>query len=365
MTGFGGCGRAGVLFTTEGTENTEGRGGNRHARANCHPGESRDRVALGVFGCLYRDCETMNGSEQKCPVCSERAGVSSDKQGENVICPRCGNYSTHGISIIKDLCNDEYNKALVSHHIRRSQINRWPRFDPDTVEKITKEKKLPNVFEKCDFILEWIGNKSSYAGDRIVIISMELEDFSGAINEKEVSFCLSTLTDNKLLAVHSGPRYSLTFDGWKRYDELTKGKLAYNKAFMAMKFGTPVLDTIFKDHFKPAVEQTGYQLFNLAERPKAGLIDIHMRQEIKTSKFIIADLTHDNLGAYWEAGFAEGLGKPVIYTCEKKKFKKAKTHFDVSHHLTIMWEEGKEEQASTDLKAAIRYTFPEARQQDE
>ena len=59
--------------------------------------------------------------------------------------------------------------------------------------------------------------------------------------------------------------------------------------------------------------------------PKAGLIDDRLRVEIRTSRFLIADLTHENAGAYWEAGFAEGLGKPVIYTCEKSKFDTAKT----------------------------------------
>ena len=61
--------------------------------------------------------------------------------------------------------------------------------------------------------------------------------------------------------------------------------------------------------------------------------------EIRTSRFLIADLTHENPGAYWEAGYAEGLGKPVIYTCEKKKFEnQVKTHFDTNHHLTLQWD---------------------------
>jgi len=48
---------------------------------------------------------------------------------------------------------------------------------------------------------------------------------------------------------------------------------------------------------------------------------------IRTARFVIADLTHDNNGAYFEAGFAEGLGLPVIYTCEAGKFDAKKTHF--------------------------------------
>jgi len=41
-----------------------------------------------------------------------------------------------------------------------------------------------------------------------------------------------------------------------------------------------------------------------------------MRVEIRSAKFLVADLTDENRGAYWEAGFGEGLGKKVYYTCE-------------------------------------------------
>ena len=62
-----------------------------------------------------------------------------------------------------------------------------------------------------------------------------------------------------------------------------------------------------------------------------------MRIQIRDAAFVIVDLTHDNPGAYWEAGYAEGLGKPVIYICEKTKFDKKKTHFDTNHCTTVPW----------------------------
>ena len=47
-----------------------------------------------------------------------------------------------------------------------------------------------------------------------------------------------------------------------------------------------------------------------------------MRERIRDAAFVLVDLTHDNPGAYWEGGYAEGLGKPVIYICEASKFGK-------------------------------------------
>ena len=101
------------------------------------------------------------------------------------------------------------------------------------------------------------------------------------------------------------------------------------------------------------------------DEPRAGLIDDKLRVEIQASDFIIADLTHDNLGAYWEAGYAEGLGKPVIYTCEKEKFETEKTHFDTNHHLTIIWDKDAPESAGENLKATIRATLPQLAKQED
>lgn len=64
--------------------------------------------------------------------------------------------------------------------------------------------------------------------------------------------------------------------------------------------------------------------------------------------------------------YAEGLGKPVIYTCEKEKFEEQKTHFDTNHHLTIIWDDENPEEAAEELKATIRATLPrEAKLTDE
>jgi nucleoside 2-deoxyribosyltransferase len=125
-----------------------------------------------------------------------------------------------------------------------------------------------------------------------------------------------------------------------------------------MKFGDEELDKIFAKCFKPAVEQTGFELIRLDEKPRAGLIDDQLRVEIRSSRFLIADLTHGNFGAYWEAGYAEGLGKPVIYTCEKAVFDNQEIHFDTNHHLTVLWNADNLEEAAKRLKSTIRATLP-------
>jgi nucleoside 2-deoxyribosyltransferase len=130
---------------------------------------------------------------------------------------------------------------------------------------------------------------------------------------------------------------------------------------MAMQFGDPHLNVLVDDHCKPAVTSTGFELRVLTDRQAAGLIDDQLWVALRRSRFVIADLTHGNQGAYWEAGFAEGLGRPVIYTCRKKEWEEdnRKTHFDTSHLVTIIWDPVNLADAVKRLAATIRATLPD------
>lgn len=75
------------------------------------------------------------------------------------------------------------------------------------------------------------------------------------------------------------------------------------------------------------------------EEFKNAIID-EIKAKIKSCRFIIADLTHNRGGVYWEAGYASGLGRDVIYTVDDKYWNKNDSsinkyeqgvHFDVSH----------------------------------
>ena len=151
---------------------------------------------------------------------------------------------------------------------------------------------------------------------------------------------------------------TLTYDGWDKVNQLRRKTTQGSMAFMAMQFDNIELTKIFEDHFKKAVRAAGFNLKRLDDEPKAGPIDERLRVEIRRSVFMVSDLTDNNLGAYWEAGFAEGLGKPVIYTCQKRFFETVKTHFDTNHLHTVLWDESEPSKAAEELKATIRNTLP-------
>ena len=159
----------------------------------------------------------------------------------------------------------------------------------------------------------------------------------------------------------------LTMKGWQTYDSLKRGVATGRKGFMAMPFGampfgrSDLDDTILKIAKKAATD-CGFDLRRTDDQPVPGNIDAQIRVAIKEARFVVADLTFGNLGAYWEAGFAEGLGKPVIYTVRKDH--EADVHFDTAHLSRVVWESDKLDVALAQLKAMLRNALPDAVHED-
>ena len=232
--------------------------------------------------------------------------------------------------------------------------------DKQLIDTIIKQSP-PNPTEQVNNLILWLGKNEETYGKSI---SLELKkDLSiiGSVTPEEFVWVIRHLSDSKFIdgtTTTTSAHVMLSFKGWRYFEELKRGSLDSSKAFMAMKYDDELLDKVVEEVLKPAVKQTGFELFKLVDRPKAGLIDDRLRVEIQTSRFLIADLTHENAGAYWEAGYAEGLGKPVIYTCEKDKFEEQKTHFDTNHHLTVIWDSDNPQETTEELKSTIRATLP-------
>lgn len=291
-------------------------------------------------------------------------------------CPKCGDYGLTGTAEVllpQWLPQAEDKRAVLSHAIYRRQMSEdWPVMDWEVCKKLIEDGTLPSPSEQADNLIRWLGNNNPGLGELIPVETESHQAIFGSKTPSGVLFIAEEMIKKGRLVGRiaksmggSGTAFvNLSMDGWEHYEALRKGIPSGHKAFMAMKFGDPSLDQMFKNHFRPAVADTGFALQTLQDEPRAGLIDDRLRVEITSSRFLIADLTHDNSGAYWEAGFAEGLDKPVIYTCEASKFDKASTHFDTNHHLTVKWDFENPEEAVQELKATIRYTIPEARQQD-
>ncbi len=315
-----------------------------------------------------------------CPVCKTELKKAPFERGNvtTFYCYQCGDF-TLSLDLIEDipeiLQRNKNADVKISHTLRSMQrTNKKPELSESMIDAIL-EKPLPRPQEQADLLIRWLAEHSDNPGDKVKFQPIDHHlSIIGAKTVEGVRLVLSHLNEKGLVigkGLVNGPvttisevnnsfgQLALTFDGWNHYETLLKGSAAYRKAFMAMKFGDADLNAVLESVFKPSVKMAGFDLFKLDDVPQAGLIDDRLRVEIQSSDFLIADLTHANNGAYWEAGYAEGLGKPVIYSCEKEQFNLQKTHFDTNHHLTVVWDKTAPEQAGELLKATIRATLPQ------
>jgi len=80
----------------------------------------------------------------------------------------------------------------------------------------------------------------------------------------------------------------------------------------------------------------GYESLRIDRKEHDKKMDDQIIAEIRRSAFVVADLTEHRGGVYYEAGFAHGLGRNVIFTCQREHMDKL--HFDVRQYNTIGWE---------------------------
>jgi nucleoside 2-deoxyribosyltransferase len=128
---------------------------------------------------------------------------------------------------------------------------------------------------------------------------------------------------------------SLTPQGWNRVAEYQKHQKQSQKAFVAMWFDNSMNNA--REQIIQAVESCGYfaSIIDLKEHNNQIVSEIFY--EIRHSRFVIADLTGQRGGVYYEAGYAAGLEIPVILCCRASD--QTNVHFDVRQKNTIFWDD--------------------------
>ena len=99
------------------------------------------------------------------------------------------------------------------------------------------------------------------------------------------------------------------------------------------------LDSAYELGIKPAIEadchMTAIRIDKVHHNEK---ICDKILAEIRRCQFVVADMTGQNQGAYFEAGFALGLGREVIRTCRDDEVREKKLHFDTRQYPHVTWE---------------------------
>lgn len=134
--------------------------------------------------------------------------------------------------------------------------------------------------------------------------------------------------------------------GYERLEQLRTGGADTNQAFVAMWF-SPTMDDVFNQGFEPALARAGYRAQRIDRKEHNNKIDDEIIAEIKRSRFVVADFTcgtaqtsEGNIGicrggVYYEAGFAQGMNIPVIWTVREDQINLV--HFDTRQYNHITW----------------------------
>ena len=126
--------------------------------------------------------------------------------------------------------------------------------------------------------------------------------------------------------------------GYDHLEELRNVAPDSSQAFVAMWFNES-LSEVWEQGIKPAITDSGHEPFRIDQTEDIGKVDDLIIAEIKRSRFVIADFTHDDGvrgNVYYEAGFAHGLGISVIFTCREDLINEA--HFDTRQYNHIVWD---------------------------
>ena len=323
-------------------------------------------------------------SDEICTFCLSRVprAESQARYGDimEVRCPCCGTYRITGtmIDVLPHWDLTQTQWGAIAYELKRMTARAEPpRLDRDVLCALRETARLPHPDQILDDFILWAGSHSRWPGDAFNVAFETHRTLLGAVDESAFNYMTDWISQSGYFSgsvlptamINLYPSCSLAPPGWQRFRELIVIGSTRRYGFMATKFGNEQVDAVIRDHFVPQVALAGFELKRLDEGQPAGLIDDQLRVRIRQARFLVCDLTHGNRGAYWEAGFAEGLGIPVIYTCRRDVFDNASDpchpHFDAAHWVTVPWEPETPAEAATKLKAIVRATLPaEARLED-
>ncbi len=310
-----------------------------------------------------------------------------------VHCPICGKYRIlHRLSLdlgIYKINKEPFRNFLYYHKDdnkvyyigTKEDIDEFPKNQLSKFNILVSKEEIQNwlpqsISDKIDLILLTMGQRVKYAGDTCFIHIGEDdpllfithndidEDDKDICAEIQAKFILDAMTElgyikyevNQTSAFNIAYSFEITIlvKGYSRIYELQKNQSNNKDVFVAMSFHKSADD--IRHAIKKGIDNAQYSSLLMDEIVHNHQIVPEMLRLIKESRFMIMDITQPNFGAYYEAGYAQGLGKEVIVTCsqevwDKKDFScdkdkncvykqiSTKPHFDIAQKQVLKWKD--------------------------
>jgi len=276
-------------------------------------------------------------------------------QKETCKCRWCGDYTiTEDVKeFLSDLPPKERKKYKIQFYIREQNDKFSINPVELTVENVKNILSLPdktikkqfnllllNIFEKYPFINPYILNGQELEHLRVKSHVKEYHTlsklFEKAYNEKflnqegrfESTFIPKTITIARVK--------DFTFKGLEYVELLKEKNTNSKKVFLAYKFEDNIRDFFneLSDDIRSKLEYEPI-VVNQSTTSHDEKIGDKIIGELKSCRFLIADLSYHSNNVYYEIGYAMGMGIPAILTCKKEFMDNLA--FDISQYPVFEW----------------------------
>lgn len=315
-----------------------------------------------------------------CPIC-EMCGATHDATYKDVIrydCRLCGVYyipvSDRGADTINKFDKEQLAQYLYYNKGKKRLLFLQELKSKDTMKQfdgyqfITPkdvENWYPKTFaQKADKVLLKLAEKAVFDGAYIEMTDQEKKAMYFACSPKkyvaefgevrgiQVRYMENFLQKQEYIVIDKNGWIQLTPKALDRVYELQKNNADNDRAFVAIQFDDSTKD--LRERIREGLQMAGYQAIIMDEKHYNGQIVPEMLHQINTCNFVVAELTSKNQNVYFEAGYATGQNKEVIYLCNGEKLDTS-PQFDVAQYNLLTYK--KIDEIPQKLKARIEATI--------
>lgn len=309
-------------------------------------------------------------TELACELCLGPANTRGLSNGANTLigCKACGSYAVSGLwraANMKDTL-DELGRTRLRGVVRRATDEHGDLGQVITNgnwQGIAARHDQPNgSLEQMERLLVLLAERSLFYGAKAAVDSweaMSVRLYLPRAVQSAVGQMLETLEKDGYIRRQIQDTW-LTERGWTVAEKARRTARSGNLAFVAMWFHAD-MDALFDQAFEPALRACGYTPFRVDREQHNNKIDDEIIANIRKSRLFVGDLSGMRPNVFYEAGFAHGLGVPVLLTCnesyagalvhaspdcsgdvplaEKKPWFKqvADSAFDIRQYLILPW----------------------------
>ncbi len=316
-----------------------------------------------------------------CPIC-RTPNITRSGAGGNTFemhCQRCGKYQIQALAetqlmngppafppthLLSGVCRNTWDalgeKLLITVDIFKS----WAELDKAAKLVVPRDN---DVACKADYLLRHLRRRSRNLADVVSLAPAELA-VGFCASKRELLFCLDYLVARGWCEpVQEAPRgkgqqrgdallYRLTPAGWAALDNAEHTAATQPLAAVIMGTGGDN-ELLWTLGISAALQAVGYKAVRLDTREAGGKVTDELIVDVRRAALVVADLTGQATLAFFMAGLAIGLGKPLFWSCEEVEARDKKCGVDLRQQLVTTWTRERVEEFGQRLARRIEATL--------